>query len=173
MHVTLAEACGAECCMYWQPPARQSHCVVSHVCRGAGTDANVFIELHGAKGSAGEVRLDNASNNFERGRVDCFKISASDVGELQRCVVRWGRSSGCTAAVVRWGRSAGCTAAVAGWDAAGREWRDIREGWPHGNSQVHHGRTRLQPGHLHGSSRVPYERLVLHAAGWDVCMPMM
>ncbi|GLC44364.1 hypothetical protein PLESTF_000049800 [Pleodorina starrii] len=56
--------------------------------RGAGTDANVFIELHGDKGSMGDTRLDNATNNFERGRADTFKIRGSDVGALQRVVIR-------------------------------------------------------------------------------------
>ena len=63
-------------------------------CRGAGTDANVFIELRGSSGSAGEVRLDNHSDNFRRGRADEFSFQASDVGELQRCVIRWASSTG-------------------------------------------------------------------------------
>ena len=37
--------------------------------RGAGTDANVFLEMHGTKGAVGQTRLDNAANNFERGQV--------------------------------------------------------------------------------------------------------
>jgi hypothetical protein len=28
-------------------------------CRGAGTDANVFVELFGDKGAIGQTRLDN------------------------------------------------------------------------------------------------------------------
>lgn len=39
--------------------------------RGAGTDANVYLTIYGEKGKqTPEYRLDNASNNFERGRVD-------------------------------------------------------------------------------------------------------
>ncbi|KAG2499991.1 hypothetical protein HYH03_002273 [Edaphochlamys debaryana] len=56
--------------------------------RGAGTDANVFIEMHGDKGAMGETRLDNAANNFERGRADTFKIKGSDVGALQKVIIR-------------------------------------------------------------------------------------
>ncbi len=55
--------------------------------RGAGTDANVFVELHGSKGSIGQTRLDNAANNYERGRADTFTIKASDVGDINRLVI--------------------------------------------------------------------------------------
>jgi len=40
--------------------------------RGAGTDANVFIILHGESGSTGQFKLESAGNNFERSRVDIF-----------------------------------------------------------------------------------------------------
>ena len=56
--------------------------------RGAGTDANVFIALNGDKGAMGETRIDNAQNNFERGRVDTFKIKGSDVGDVQKVIIR-------------------------------------------------------------------------------------
>ncbi|KAG2450199.1 hypothetical protein HYH02_000301 [Chlamydomonas schloesseri] len=56
--------------------------------RGAGTDANVFVQLYGDKANMGETRLDNSSNNFERGRVDTFKIKGSDVGNVQKVVIR-------------------------------------------------------------------------------------
>jgi hypothetical protein len=35
--------------------------------RGAGTDANVFIQVFGDKGNTSEIKLSNAKNNFERG----------------------------------------------------------------------------------------------------------
>lgn len=36
---------------------------------GAGTDSNVFIEIHGNKASTAEKhKLDNPKNNFERGQ---------------------------------------------------------------------------------------------------------
>jgi hypothetical protein len=42
--------------------------------RGAGTDANVSIELHGTKGFVGATRLENKHNNFERGQKDEFEV---------------------------------------------------------------------------------------------------
>lgn len=42
---------------------------VHAACRGAGTDANVFMEMYGTKGSVGQTRLDNAANNFEKGKL--------------------------------------------------------------------------------------------------------
>lgn len=36
--------------------------------RGAGTDANVVITIFGDEGDSGEKKLDNARNNFERGK---------------------------------------------------------------------------------------------------------
>lgn len=35
--------------------------------RGAGTDSNVSVELHGDKDKTGALRLDTSVNNFERG----------------------------------------------------------------------------------------------------------
>ena len=34
--------------------------------RGAGTDAEVFINIFGTLGNSGERKLDNNKNNFER-----------------------------------------------------------------------------------------------------------
>jgi len=39
------------------------------VYRGAGTDANVTIALHGTKGFVGATRIENAADNFERNHV--------------------------------------------------------------------------------------------------------
>jgi hypothetical protein len=36
--------------------------------RGAGTDANVFIQIYGNLGDTGAVTLDNKENNFESGK---------------------------------------------------------------------------------------------------------
>ncbi len=61
-----------------------------HACalrRGAGTDANVTIELYGDKGFVGATRLDNNANNFERGRKDDFEVVGSDVGVMDRIVI--------------------------------------------------------------------------------------
>lgn len=55
--------------------------------RGAGTDADVYLELHGSKGALGASRLENAANNFERGKRDEFVIKGSDVGEITKLVI--------------------------------------------------------------------------------------
>jgi hypothetical protein len=47
-------------------------CLRTH--RGAGTDANVFIELYGDKGVIGQTRLDTEANNFERNKTDVFSV---------------------------------------------------------------------------------------------------
>ena len=47
----------------------------------AGTDANVWIELVGVSGkSSGARPLDNAMNNFERGKTDRFELDVSGLG---------------------------------------------------------------------------------------------
>lgn len=48
--------------------------------RGAGTDANVFIQLFGKNGDTGERKLETSSNDFERGHNDTFAIEAIDLG---------------------------------------------------------------------------------------------
>ena len=55
--------------------------------RGAGTNANVFIEIFGKNGSSGSRTLDNASDNFERNKTDVFGISCVDLGEIDRIVI--------------------------------------------------------------------------------------
>ncbi|XP_015749537.1 PREDICTED: lipoxygenase homology domain-containing protein 1-like, partial [Acropora digitifera] len=53
--------------------------------RGAGTDANVVITIFGDEGDSGEKKLDNARNNFERGKKDTFKvICGTFLGRLAR-----------------------------------------------------------------------------------------
>lgn len=37
--------------------------------RGAGTDADVYLVIYGQNGDTGERKLDNSTNNFERGKV--------------------------------------------------------------------------------------------------------
>jgi len=49
--------------------------------KGAGTDANVWIELFGEFGKASGARnLDNAADNFCRGRVDKFELDVAGMG---------------------------------------------------------------------------------------------
>eukprot|EP01046_Picozoa_sp_COSAG06_P033716 COSAG06_NODE_3464_length_5301_cov_4.178201_1_plen_1602_part_01 len=52
--------------------------------RGAGTDANVDIDLIGEKDFTGMHKLENSKNNFEKGKVDVFKVNMVDVGPLQK-----------------------------------------------------------------------------------------
>lgn len=56
-------------------------------CRGAGTDANVCIEMHGEKGSVGKTRLETSANNFERAQTDIFVVKGTDIGAVQRIVM--------------------------------------------------------------------------------------
>jgi len=60
--------------------------------RGAGTDSDVFVTIHGARGSTSELELADASDNFERGRKDVFRVSAADVGALEHIKVRPGQT---------------------------------------------------------------------------------
>lgn len=52
--------------------------------RGAGTDANVDIEIIGDEDFTGKMKLENSKNNFEKGKVDKFKMNLVDVGPLQK-----------------------------------------------------------------------------------------
>lgn len=42
--------------------------------RGAGTDANVFLTIYGKKGKTDEIQIGNATDNFEQGQLDKFKV---------------------------------------------------------------------------------------------------
>jgi len=55
--------------------------------RGSGTDANVFLDIVGAKFASGRRKLDNMWNNFESGQTDTFNIESIDVGEIQKIVL--------------------------------------------------------------------------------------
>jgi hypothetical protein len=48
--------------------------VVTSDVRGAGTDADISMVMHGSKGDAGPLKLDNSANNFERGQTDTFFV---------------------------------------------------------------------------------------------------
>lgn len=51
--------------------------------RGAGTDANVFINIVGKLGKSGDRQLEGQGNNFERNKTDVFGIECVDLGELE------------------------------------------------------------------------------------------
>ena len=53
--------------------------------RGAGTDSNVFITLYGDKGKTDEVPLGNATDNFEQGQLDKFKVCLTLIFMLRSC----------------------------------------------------------------------------------------
>ncbi|KAL5006870.1 hypothetical protein ScPMuIL_015676 [Solemya velum] len=51
---------------------------------GAGTDANVFMQIYGEKGKTEEKTLGNKTDNFEQGQIDKFKVEAIDVGRIRK-----------------------------------------------------------------------------------------
>jgi hypothetical protein len=56
--------------------------------RGAGTDANVYINLFGeGDTTSGKKTLDNAQNNFETGKEDVFEISCLDLGNISKIIL--------------------------------------------------------------------------------------
>ncbi|XP_035234693.1 lipoxygenase homology domain-containing protein 1 isoform X2 [Anguilla anguilla] len=57
---------------------------------GAGTDANVYINIYGENGDTGErwLRKSNHFNKFEKGQEDIFSISAIDLGTLKKLRIR-------------------------------------------------------------------------------------
>ncbi|XP_066103488.1 lipoxygenase homology domain-containing protein 1 isoform X2 [Saccopteryx bilineata] len=54
---------------------------------GAGTDADVFINLFGEYGDTGERRLESEKKNFEKGAEDKFTLDAPDLGQLMKITV--------------------------------------------------------------------------------------
>lgn len=68
------------------PPTELAYTVFVYTgdVRGADTDANVFIELHGRSGTSGRRRLHASWKNcFGRGSIDEFALSCVDLGELE------------------------------------------------------------------------------------------
>ncbi|XP_056875603.1 lipoxygenase homology domain-containing protein 1 [Takifugu flavidus] len=50
--------------------------------KGAGTDAQVFLQIYGEKGKSDEIKLENNSDSFEQAQLDKFMIEMPDVGKL-------------------------------------------------------------------------------------------
>ncbi|XP_061733262.1 LOW QUALITY PROTEIN: lipoxygenase homology domain-containing protein 1 [Nerophis ophidion] len=50
--------------------------------KGAGTDAQVFLQIYGEKGKSDETKLENNSDSFEQGRLDKFMVEMPDIGRL-------------------------------------------------------------------------------------------
>ncbi|KAG9355040.1 hypothetical protein JZ751_001753, partial [Albula glossodonta] len=65
-------------------------CVYTGKMWGAGTDANVYINIYGENGDTGERRLrkSNNLNKFEKGQEDIFSVSAVDLGPLKKLKIR-------------------------------------------------------------------------------------
>ena len=42
--------------------------------KGAGTDANIFLQMYGENGKTEEYQLRNRTDNFEQGQMDIFKV---------------------------------------------------------------------------------------------------
>ncbi|XP_059360394.1 lipoxygenase homology domain-containing protein 1-like [Carassius carassius] len=62
---------------------------------GAGSDANVFINIYGENGDTGERPLRKSShlNKFERGQEDTFSITAVELGTLKKLRIRHDNSN--------------------------------------------------------------------------------
>ncbi|XP_053277048.1 lipoxygenase homology domain-containing protein 1 [Pleuronectes platessa] len=65
-------------------------CVFTGDMLGAGTDANVFINIYGENGDTGERYLKNSDNlnKFERRQEDVFIVAAIDLGPLKKLRIR-------------------------------------------------------------------------------------
>ncbi|XP_075870025.1 lipoxygenase homology domain-containing protein 1 [Nelusetta ayraudi] len=50
--------------------------------KGAGTDAQVFLQIFGERGKSDEIKLENNSDSFEQAQLDKFMIEMPDVGKL-------------------------------------------------------------------------------------------
>ncbi len=53
---------------------------------GAGTDANVYLSIHGEKGEQSRIVLQtnkSGKNKFEKGSVDNFDLELQDVGKVR------------------------------------------------------------------------------------------
>jgi len=55
---------------------------------GAGTDADVYINLIGANGTSSYIELDCIPEHFERGSVDEFTIDAPYLGRIHKLLVK-------------------------------------------------------------------------------------
>lgn len=42
--------------------------------KGAGTDAQVFLQIYGERGKSDEIKLENNSDSFEQAQLDRFMV---------------------------------------------------------------------------------------------------
>ncbi|KAF7660325.1 hypothetical protein LDENG_00284760 [Lucifuga dentata] len=52
--------------------------------KGAGTDAEVFVQVYGEKGKSDELKLESKSDSFEQGQLDKFLIELPDLGKVTK-----------------------------------------------------------------------------------------
>ncbi|XP_059505870.1 lipoxygenase homology domain-containing protein 1 [Stegostoma tigrinum] len=71
------------------------HVITGNV-MGAGTDANVFINIYSETTDTGErcLKMSNHLNKFERGQEDIFLIKAIDLGVLRKLRIRHDNTGG-------------------------------------------------------------------------------
>uniref|UniRef100_A0AAY4A0E6 PLAT domain-containing protein n=1 Tax=Denticeps clupeoides TaxID=299321 RepID=A0AAY4A0E6_9TELE len=50
--------------------------------KGAGTDAQVFLQIYGEKGKSDEMRMENKSDSFEQAQLDKFMLEMPDIGKI-------------------------------------------------------------------------------------------
>lgn len=103
--------------------------------RGAGTDSDVFVTLHGTQGCTGERELADAANNFERGRTDVFHVAAADIGAMESVSVRvqpaWLGPAWLLDSIEVQAAQSGSAGPVV---FAFQQWFDGKHGWEHARS---------------------------------------
>ncbi|KTF89799.1 hypothetical protein cypCar_00010796 [Cyprinus carpio] len=52
--------------------------------KGAGTDAQVFVQVYGETGKSDEMKLESKSDSFEQGQCDKFIIEMPDFGKIRK-----------------------------------------------------------------------------------------
>ncbi|XP_062333408.1 lipoxygenase homology domain-containing protein 1-like [Osmerus eperlanus] len=52
--------------------------------KGAGTDAQVFLQIYGENGKSDEIKLENNSDSFEQAQLDRFMVEMPDIGRLRK-----------------------------------------------------------------------------------------
>lgn len=50
--------------------------------KGAGTDAQVFLQIYGERGKSDEIKLENNSDSFEQAQLDKFMVSPGSPAKL-------------------------------------------------------------------------------------------
>lgn len=66
-------------------PRERPRCLLPHAAdeSGAGTDADVFVEIHGDTGHFGPFTLTAPKGAFERAKVDTFSLNTPALGAVQ------------------------------------------------------------------------------------------